>query len=348
MIKITKKDIWLLLIQLAVWAFIVLLPPLAAGLSSGGWQMTQTMAFFLWGAVRSPFYLYFLNFYIFGPWLFFKRRYWLFVLVNLAVIVLLNSSFFFMNHSHHHNPEMKLPDAAWAGLYTSLITYFLLNCVVIASAIGIRQFINMRKLKQQLEETRLKNTEAELAWLKNQINPHFLFNTLNNISSLTQIDADAAQDSIAQLSELLRYAIYETTKEKVPVKGEVNFMSNYIDLMKLRCSDKTVVRTFFNIPQDFEIAPLLFISLVENAFKHGVSSNRESHIDVSLVEEGGKLTFACENTNFSKNDTDRSGSGIGLENTRRRLDLIYADRYTWEQSENEDKFFIKIELQLDK
>lgn len=347
MIKVTKKDIWLLLIQLAVWAVIILLPPLAGGLTNRQWQMAQTMLFFLWGAVRSPFYLYFLNFYIYGPFLFFKRRIWAFVLVNLATIACLNSRWFFINHTHH-NPNMKLPDAAWAGLYTSLITYFLLNCVVIAVAIAIRQFINMRKLRQQLEETRLKNTEAELAWLKNQINPHFLFNTLNNISSLTQIDADAAQDSIAQLSELLRYAIYETNKEKVPVKGEVNFMSNYIDLMKLRCNDKTDVRTYFNVPQNFEIAPLLFISLVENAFKHGVSSNRESYIDISLFEEGNKLIFACENTNFSKNDTDRSGSGIGLENTRRRLDLIYADHYTWEQSGDDNKFFIKITLQLDK
>ena len=232
------------------------------------------------------------------------------------------------------------------GFYSSIFSYFLLNCVVITVAIGIRHFLNVRKIRQQLEEERHKSTEAELAWLKSQINPHFLFNTLNNISSLTQIDADAAQDAIAQLSDLLRYAIYETNKSKVPVSGEVEFMKNYIGLMKLRCNEKTEVNTYFEVSQDVTIAPLLFISLVENAFKHGVSSNRESKIDISMVQEGESVIFVCENSNFAKDDHDRSGSGIGLENTRRRLELMYPGRYVWEQSVDEDKFFVKISLNL--
>lgn len=342
MIKITKKDLWLLTTQIAVWAAIILLPPLAAWLTKREWDLTSTMALYVWGITRSPLCLYFLNFYLFGPWLFFKRRFVTFAIANIIAIAGLNYGFLFFNHFHGN--DLKLPAAAWAGFYSGIFSYLLLNCVVIASAIGIRQFLNMRKIKQQLEEKRLKDTEAELAWLKNQINPHFLFNTLNNISSLTQIDADAAQDAIAQLSDLLRYAIYETNKEKVPISGEIDFMSNYIDLMKLRCNDKTEVSTRFAVSHNFNIAPLLFISLVENAFKHGLSSNRASNIDISLVEENGTLTFACENTNFSKNDTDRSGSGIGLENTRRRLDLIYGGRYTWEQQSTDEKFSIKITL----
>jgi len=215
-----------------------------------------------------------------------------------------------------------------------------------AIAIGIRHFMRIRQIKQQLKDEKAKNTEAELAWLKNQINPHFLFNTLNNISSLTQIDPDAAQDAIAQLSDLLRYAMYETNKKMVPIGGEVEFMRNYIELMKLRCNEKTEVKTTFDIQKDVEIAPLLFISLVENAFKHGVSSSRDSMIDIHLEQKDNYIVFTCDNTNYPKDDADRSGSGIGLENTRRRLELMYHDRYEWEQALNGDIYHVKITIIL--
>ena len=136
----------------------------------------------------------------------------------------------------------------------------------------------------------------------------------------------------------------ETNKKTVPIEGEVEFMRNYIDLMRLRCNDKTEVTTTFDIKHDMDIAPLLFISLIENAFKHGVSSNRPSMIDIRLLQNSHELIFYCENTNFPKDDTDRSGSGIGLENTRRRLELMYENRYTWEQSVDDDIYHVKITL----
>ena len=230
----------------------------------------------------------------------------------------------------------------------------MLNCVMAAIAIGIRHAIRTRQIRQQLKDEKAKNTEAELAWLKNQINPHFLFNTLNNISSLTQIDPDAAQDAIAQLSDLLRYAMYETNKKTVPLQGEIAFMHNYVELMKLRCNERTEVYSQFTAhSSQLEIAPLLFISLIENAFKHGVSSNRDSHIKISLNTQPSTLhtphstlTFTCENTNFPKDDADRSGSGIGKENTRRRLDLIYKDHYTWEQTLENNIYKVKVTIQL--
>ena len=162
-----------------------------------------------------------------------------------------------------------------------------------------------------------------------------------------QIDADQAQDSIAQLSDLLRYAMYETRHETVPLKGEVEFMQNYIDLMKLRCNERTTVNCQFSIVNyQLSIAPLLFISLIENAFKHGVSSGRDSQIDISMSSDDHLLTFVCENTNYPKDDQNRSGSGIGIENTKRRLELIYKNRYTWEQSLNDNIYHVKITIQL--
>ena len=197
-------------------------------------------------------------------------------------------------------------------------------------------------------ERRQKEVEAELAWLKNQINPHFLFNTLNNISSLAQIDGDETQEAIMQLSDLLRYAMYETNKSKVPISGEVEFMRNYIDLMKLRCNEMTTVNSQFSIlNSQLEVAPLLFISLIENAFKHGMNSNAPASIVIRLEQQDDTLVFRCDNTNNPKPTKDRSGSGIGLENTRRRLDLLYPGRYSWEQTITpENIYHIKITIRL--
>jgi LytS/YehU family sensor histidine kinase len=264
------------------------------------------------------------------------------------MILGLNYQFFLVYLNRDSIPNMPAMDTnMWVGFFGGFLMFLVLNCMIAAIAIGIRHFIHTRQIRQQLIEEKAKNTEAELAWLKNQINPHFLFNTLNNISSLTQIDPDAAQDAIAQLSDLLRYAMYETNKKTVPISGEVEFMRNYIALMKLRCSEKTVVNCQLSIVNSpLTIAPLLFISLIENAFKHGISSNRDSRIDITLTADGQQLIFDCENTNFPKNDTDRSGSGIGLENTRRRLDLIYKDRYMWEQTLEDNIYKVKITIQL--
>lgn len=343
--KIEKKDIWLFLTQTALWVVFMLVLPLATFLSTQDFDATKTSFHVVWGLLRSPFIIYFANFYILGPYLFFRQRYWLFTLCNLVAILGLNYGFFYLWMARDTIPEAaKMTPNMWIGFFSGFFMFMLLNGFVAAVAIGIRHFIRTRKIKEQLKEEKAKNTEAELAWLKNQINPHFLFNTLNNISSLTQIDPDAAQDAIAQLSDLLRYAMYETNKNTVPIEGEVEFMRNYISLMKLRCNEKTEVTTTFDIKKSVEIAPLLFISLVENAFKHGVSSNRPSRIDIRLLQNEDELIFDCDNTNYPKDDADRSGSGIGLENTRRRLDLIYHDRYEWEQSLNDNIYHVRITL----
>ena len=339
--KVEKKDIWLFAAQVAVWAVILFALPFATYLSTRDVVSTTTSFWIVWGIFRSPLIIYFLNFYLLGPYLFFRQRFWLFALCNLVLFVGLNYQFFYVWHSRNDIPEMTtMTTNMWIGFFSGLLMFLVINCFVAAIAIGLRHFIRIREIRQQLKEEKAKNTEAELAWLKSQINPHFLFNTLNNISSLTQIDADAAQDAIAQLSDLLRYAMYETNKKMVPIEGEVTFMRNYIELMKLRCNENTVVNAHFP-PLTFhlEIAPLLFISLIENAFKHGVSSSRPSTIDIRLEEQDGQLVFTCDNTNYPKDDADRSGSGIGLENTRRRLELVYHGRYEWEQYITPDNIY---------
>ena len=341
---ITKKDLWLFLAQAAVWLLMMLVLPLATFISTRSWESTSTSLTMVWQLLRAPLVVYFANFYLLGPYLFFRQRYWQFVVCNLLLILGMNYGFFY-GYFLIKERVPAMDGRAWIGFFSGAFMFLLLNIIIAAVAIGIRHFIRIRRIRQQLQDEKAKNTEAELAWLKNQINPHFLFNTLNNISSLTQIDPDAAQDAIAQLSDLLRYAMYETNKKTVPVQGEVEFMRNYISLMKLRCNDKAVVNAQFNIqnPQ-YPIAPLLFISLVENAFKHGLSSSRPSSIDISLTQKDEQLQFSCDNTNYPKDDADRSGSGIGLENTRRRLELMYHDRYQWQQSLEGDIYHVEVTI----
>lgn len=345
MTKIEKKDIWLFLAQAGVWALTILVFPLAMYVSTRNGESAFASMRMVWHVLWAPMVVYFANFYLFGPWLFFRYRYWLFFLCNLLLIAGVNYGFFFGYFMiKEHVPNM--PGVAWVGFFSGAFLFLLLDSLMVAIALGIRHFIRTRQLRQQLKDEKTKNTEAELAWLKNQINPHFLFNTLNNISSLTQIDADAAQDAIAQLSDLLRYAMYETNKPLVPIQGEVEFMRNYILLMELRCNDKTEVTTTFDVQKNMEIAPLLFISLIENAFKHGVSSSRPSKIDIRLIQDEDQFVFICDNTNYPKDDADRSGSGIGLENTRRRLELIYKGHYDWEQSLENDIYHVRIILNI--
>ena len=333
--KIQGKDIWLLVAQLLLLSLIMLSPALISYISSKGdskLAMDSLWIAFYWLAPAMAVYL--LNFYLFIPLLWFRHRFCLFGTANLVLIAIANLHLFGNNLSN-------LPDYFRAGYFSFVIVSLLLCLMAIGIALSIRYMLRRSERKQ-------KEVEAELAWLKNQINPHFLFNTLNNISSLAQIDGDGTQEAIMQLSDLLRYAMYETNKPKVPLDGEVKFMRNYVELMKLRCNEMTTVSTWFDIadPQS-EVAPLLFISLIENAFKHGMNSNAPASIDISLKQQDETLVFNCDNTNNPKPTKDRSGSGIGLENTRRRLELLYPGRYTWEQSViPENIYHVKISIRL--
>ena len=210
---------------------------------------------------------------------------------------------------------------------------------------GIPLYRTLGRYADAFERGTAEKRRGELAWLKNQLNPHFLFNTLNNISSLVQIDQDTAQESIGQLSDLLRYTLYESNHELVPVEGEIEFMNNYIELMRLRCNELATVEVDLQVPpKPMRIVPLLFISLIENAFKHGVNSRKSSFVRIRFKAEGDDLVFTCENSDHPKPDVNRSGSGIGLENLRRRLDLAYPGRYRYDQALRENSYFVQITL----
>lgn len=291
-----------------------------------------------------PVTIYFLNYSFLVPRMFFRGRKLMFFTVDVVIMLLAAIlPFVFIPDSQIEEVrqlEPELGGISLGGLFLgALIIRIMLYAFMIALAIGMRFITRWYEEKKKLEEERRRNTEAELKWLKNQLNPHFLFNTLNNISSLVQIDADKAQDSIAQLSDLLRYALYETNNQKVRVVDEVAFMGNYIALMKLRCSEKTVVDVRFDeFDRSLRISPLLFISLVENAFKHGTSAHHDAFLRIDMGLDGPDLVFSCENSLISKETKNYSGSGVGVENLRRRLELLYQGEYSYESFVEDDKY----------
>lgn len=293
-------------------------------------------------AMTISYVIFMLNYWWFVPVFYYKKKKFLYFSVNIFLyfLILLQA---FITFSRVMNPRSE-------NVFIFASTCFITLMFVVGSsalALALRKSLRNQALREQILEEKRRHTEDELIWLKNQINPHFLFNTLNNISALINLDADRAQDCISRLSDLLRYAMYDTSKQYVSLAKEVDFMKDYISLMKLRCNEKTVVKSNFDVESgSVQIAPLLLISLIENAFKHGVSSNQPSEISISLVEKGSNLSFECENTNHAKGDSDHSGSGIGLANMKRRLELLYSDRFQWIQNIDKDKFIIKVTIEL--
>ncbi len=188
----------------------------------------------------------------------------------------------------------------------------------------------------------LRNAEAarvaaELGNLRSQINPHFLLNTLNNIYALTAIDHTRAQSAIQQLSNMLRHMLYDNQEQLVSLADEVQFIENYINLMKIRLPQTVDVKFEKDLENpNTKVAPLLFISLVENAFKHGISSTEPSFIHMSMTQKGNSLCVIIENSNFPKSEKDRSGHGIGLQQVQRRLDLAYYQQYEWTKGVSDD------------
>ena len=211
--------------------------------------------------------------------------------------------------------------------------------------VGVKLFFRQRGDRQKMEDLEKQNLEQQLEYLKYQINPHFFMNTLNNIHALVDIDSEKAKQTILELSKMMRFVLYEGNKQGVPLDREIAFLQNYITLMKLRYTDKVriTVDTPASMPNK-EVPPLMFITFVENAFKHGVSYRQESFIEVKIETKEDHLVFSCRNSKIPKED-DKHG-GVGLTNVKQRLDLIYGDRYTLDINDEQNTYTVKLTIPL--
>jgi two-component system, LytTR family, sensor kinase len=191
---------------------------------------------------------------------------------------------------------------------------------------------------------------TEIKFLKSQINPHFLFNTLNNLFSMAQGKGnDELADGISKLSGMMRYMLYDSNEESVLLSKEITYLEECITLNKLRYADEEVIISFDHAGPiaDISIAPMLFIPFVENAFKHGVAIGQRAAIQIAIVVSGQKLNFSCVNTDYSIiRKMEMEISGIGLENVRRRLELVYPGKHQLIINKEDGKFMINLEIDL--
>jgi len=199
------------------------------------------------------------------------------------------------------------------------------------------------KLQKELEKEKLN---SELAFLKNQISPHFFFNTLNNIYSLISINAEDSQKAVLKLSKLMRYLLYDSEHGDTKLSNEIDFMNNYIDLMKLRMNNKISLSIAF--PEKYEdvnIPPLIFIPFIENAFKHGISYREKSFIDISMTIKEKSILFRCVNSVLKVRVENEPGhSGIGMENVTKRLNLLFPDRHELQINESDKEFEVLLQI----
>lgn len=269
--------------------------------------------------------IFYTNYFLLIDRLWFKNEKAYYIISNLIMIVF----FVYVNYEvkhvlfestniNHKRPPLQL------YLYVDMISMI----IPILFSVGLKTY---DRWAQSEDLHRLSINEkliSELQHLKYQLQPHFFFNSLNNIYSLIDRYPDKAKEVVHSLGKLMRYLLYETNAERVSLSKEIDFMKKYIELMQLRTSDNTIIHaTFPNLETPIEVSPLLFISLIENAFKHGVSASQQSEIVFNMVVDEKQILFTTKNIYLPKDTTDKSGSGIGLINLKKRLDLIYPNAH---------------------
>ena len=214
--------------------------------------------------------------------------------------------------------------------------------------LGIKSYFRSRDDRKRLEKLECENLAQQLEYLRYQINPHFFMNTLNNIHALVDINPEQAKDTILELSKMMRFVLYEGNKQGVPLSRELDFIRHYVALMQLRYTNK--VKITLDLPQstsDRQIPPLILITFIENAFKHGISYQHPSFIEISVSEHDGAMQFSCRN---SKGDTPLNPpqggktGGVGLANIRKRLNLLYGHDYALRIKNDADTYSVELSL----
>jgi|WetSurMetagenome_2_1015567.scaffolds.fasta_scaffold00006_125 two-component system, LytTR family, sensor kinase len=295
--------------------------------------------------------IFYANYFFLVPYFFFrgrKIRYFLSILVLLLLFYLVSDTsngmvFKYVSRGETTIVNPRPPEARYKHLppgdseiiarppYREMhvFNYASTSLLLIFFSLGLRileRHSEIEKVQKEIEKERLN---SELAFLKNQISPHFFFNTLNNIYSLIEISREDSQKAVLKLSKLMRYLLYESESGDTKLSNEIDFMNNYIDLMKLRITDKVDLKVSF--PENYEdmnIPPLLFVPFIENAFKHGISNREKSFIDINMLVAKGSVTFKCSNSLFTtRENQDLSHSGIGLENAEKRLGLLFPGKH---------------------
>ncbi len=278
--------------------------------------------------------MFYLNYLFLVPMYLMKKKSFLFSIINIPLLFLLayGRHLLFVGF-HNAYPDLFFRRPVSVGADSAILHNISPLMITIIMAILLHMSIRWYHAEKARNLAELQRKDAELKSLRSQINPHFLLNTLNGIYALIEFDKREAQQAVASLAVLLRQMLYGNNKDKVNLREEVLFISNYVDLMRIRLADNVKVEVNVSIPDQMGVyvAPMIFMSLVENAFKHGVSTTEPSYIGIDIHADEDKMECEVSNSNYPKTDSDGSEHGIGLKQLRERLDILYPNKYHWEQ-----------------
>ncbi len=365
--KVTKEKTTRIILHILVWAVILALPIYSARRFQMGTNFLLT--YYTITAISAL--IFYTNYLVLIPVLFFQKKRYRYYISVLALVFLFYFISDFANEqifsyiSENDNSELinrppgepgRVPLQRQMRRFrfiiampnAHLVGYMSYSLFMVFLSLGLRVFERQSQIEKMQEEMEKAKLNAELAILKNQISPHFFFNTLNNIYSLIGRNNEDSKDAVIKLSKMMRYVLNESGQDNMQLSDEIEFMKNYIDLMKLRIGSKT--RLNVNFPTEYKdlmIPHLLFVSLIENAFKYGISVQEESYVNISLGCGENNILFKCENgLPESNNGTIFESSGIGLENLKKRLSLLYPDRHELEINRTKNKFEVNLIIQL--
>ncbi len=306
------------------------------------------------------FLFFYLNYFVLVPRLLLHKKQWLYALsviaalvfsyyINDTVMTQVREKYVTISSTKAESPKELRHLAQRRQRHrhaenTGTVVIVLMSLFISTITRETREWYVQEKERKEMEKQQLI---SELSFLKSQVNPHFLFNSLNGIYALAIKKSDKTPEAVLQLSDLMRHMLYESDKEKVALEKEVEYLKNYIQLQQLRLPPKVQVN--FQVEGELQgktIAPMLFIPFVENAFKHGVD-NRGGNIQIKMLVKGNTLSFDMINR-ISQAQNKDAVSGIGLANVRKRLDLLYPNRYKLEYKETNGNFVVHLHLVLEK
>lgn len=284
--------------------------------------------------------LFYVNAYVLVPRFIYKKKYRAYITIIIciiAVLLLINWLSF----------KLLLPGLTFR--FSGFAMFYVFPCLFfLATGTALKMLQDRVAAENEAKEKENENLKTELSFLRSQVSPHFMFNVLNNMVALARKKSDILEPSLIKLSSLLRYMLYETDEEKVPLIKEIDYLQSFIDLQQQRFGKNVVVETDMqDIDGNYFIEPMLLIPFVENAFKHGTGLISDAFISTKLQAKNGILQFTVTNKfNCGAQEIKDKTSGIGLANVTRRLNLLYGKNHTFLITKNDNRYTISLQLNL--
>jgi sensor histidine kinase YesM len=327
-----KNKAFFFLIHLLVWSILLLFPIVSIEKTASLLKndLIKLIVYLCSGIATIGFYYF--NYYIAIPNYLFKNKYLLFLLFSIIFVAIcivftrfLLFSYFINSYNLSHSHPHLLPNYIWRFIFIFIVAFSM-------------------RFYQKMKQIEVEQILTELTNLKAQINPHFLFNTLNGIYGLALTKSDKTADYISKLSSMMRYSLLEISAEKVPLENEINYLKNYIELQKIRLTETTIVNfTVEGQIDSQQIPPLLFINFIENSFKYGVSNEVQTEIKIALIVEENAISVYIKNDKVNQNAVPTSHE-MGLKNVKRRLNLIFGNNYSLEIQNKQKTFEVNLKI----